>query len=197
MALLEKARVAWEATSEGLLRRYRTICYATSYGCSHRTPVSHYYFTVCVNTDEVLALKFVAPLYVAVIACEPVESAEVLNVATPDPVGVPLPRVELPSLNVTVPVGVPAPAPLALTVAVKVTDLPGLEGLAEEVTIVVVGDWWTVCVSTADVLAAKLVFPPRGQDSLGRSKLFRRNPSSLFDESNRPRPRLVRSHRFR
>ena len=90
---MAKARVAWEATSEGLLRRYRTICYATSYGCSHGTPVSHYYFTVCVNTDEVLALKFVAPLYVAVIACEPVESAEVLNVATPDPVGVPLPRV--------------------------------------------------------------------------------------------------------
>ena len=42
------------------------------------------------------------------------------EVATP-PLKVPVPRVVLPSLNVTVPVGVPAPGEAAVTVAVKVT----------------------------------------------------------------------------
>lgn len=43
-----------------------------------------------------------------------------------------------PSLNVTVPAGVPRPGELATTVAVSVTDWPKTEGLAEEVTVVVV-----------------------------------------------------------
>jgi hypothetical protein len=52
--------------------------------------------------------------------------------------GVPVPRVVLPSLKVTVPVGVPAPGEGTLTVAVKVTDWPQTEGLADETTAVVV-----------------------------------------------------------
>jgi hypothetical protein len=41
-------------------------------------------------------------------------------------------------LNVTVPVGVPLPGATALTVAVNMTDWPTVEGLADEVTVVVV-----------------------------------------------------------
>ena len=55
----------------------------------------------------------------------------------------PVPSVLLPSLKVTVPVGVPEPGVLAVTVAVKVTDWPDLEGLSEETTIVVVSALFT------------------------------------------------------
>ena len=59
---------------------------------------------------------------------------DVLNVATPEPFSVPVPRVVEPSRNVTVPVGVPEPGALAVTVAVNVTDWPNTEGLAEDTT---------------------------------------------------------------
>ena len=49
----------------------------------------------------------------------------------------PVPKVVEPSLNVTVPVGVPAPGDTADTWAVKVTDWPKTEGLADDVTDVV------------------------------------------------------------
>src|SRR5436305_1120518 len=52
---------------------------------------------------------------------------------------VPVPRMVEPSLKVTVPVGVPAPGLFAVTVAVNVTACPDSDGLAEEVTTVVVG----------------------------------------------------------
>ena len=39
--------------------------------------------------------------------------------------------------------GVPAPSATALTVAVKVTDWPNTDGLAEEETAVVVAAWFT------------------------------------------------------
>ena len=51
---------------------------------------------------------------------------------------VPVPMVVPLSLNVTVPVGVPAPGATGATVAVKVTDWPDLEGLVDEITLVVV-----------------------------------------------------------
>jgi hypothetical protein len=44
-----------------------------------------------------------------------------------------------PSKNFTWHVGVPLPGALAATVAVKVTAWPNAEGLAEELTVVVVG----------------------------------------------------------
>lgn len=68
---------------------------------------------------------------------------EVVKVAWPVPSKAEVPKVVVPSLNVTVPVGVP---PLEVTVAVKVTDWLKTEGLAEELTVVVVVNvFWTVC----------------------------------------------------
>ena len=72
-------------------------------------------------------------------------NALVANVATPLALSVPVPRVVEPSLKVTVPVGVPEPGAVALTVAVKVTDCPYVDGLVELVRAVVVAAWLTVC----------------------------------------------------
>ncbi len=58
--------------------------------------------------------------------------------------------------NCTVPVRVPAPGNTALTVAVNVTDWPNTDGLTDEATVVVVLAWFTVCVSTVEVLGVKL-----------------------------------------
>ena len=57
-----------------------------------------------------------------------------------------------PSKNVTVPVGVPE----AATVVVKVTLWPAVDGLFDEVIVVVVAGSgaFTVCVNADDVLAA-------------------------------------------
>ena len=63
------------------------------------------------------------------IECDPPASVEMLNVAFPLLI-VPVPSVVLPSLNVTVPV-----AANGVTVAVKVTELPYVEGFDEEVSV--------------------------------------------------------------
>src|SRR5216117_2583887 len=118
------------------------------------------YFTVCVSLEEVLPLKFASPPYDALIECEPTASVLVTNVAWPEPFRVPVPRVLEPSLKVTVPVGVPAPGLLAVTVAVKVTDCPDTDGLAEELTSVVVLAFFTVWVSVLEVLPLKVAPPP-------------------------------------
>src|SRR5712691_11100062 len=102
----------------------------------------------------------------AVIEWLPTDREEVAKVAAP-PLSVPVPRVVKPSLKVTVPLGVPAPGATGLTVAVKITDWPNTEGLAEEVTVVVVSALLTVNVplpvarSLVDVaaLTAKVVVP--------------------------------------
>ena len=47
-------------------------------------------------------------------------------------------RMVFPSWNVTIPVGVADPGGTVATVAVKVTDCPGLEGFCEDVNVVVV-----------------------------------------------------------
>ena len=57
------------------------------------------------------------------------------------------------------PVAVPAPGEVTLTVAVKVTDWPNTDGLAEEATVVVVETWFTVWVKFAEVLVLKLASP--------------------------------------
>src|SRR5205809_738285 len=67
-----------------------------------------------------------------------------------------VPSVAAPSLNVTVPVGTPAPE---LTVELKVTVWPTVEGFGEEVRLVLEFPAFTVCVRTADVLAANVAFP--------------------------------------
>jgi hypothetical protein len=67
-----------------------------------------------------------------VIGCEPTARVDIFNVAFP-PLRLPVP-IDVPlSLNVTVPV-----AALGLTVAVKVTALPYVEGLRLEERLVVV-----------------------------------------------------------
>ncbi len=94
------------------------------------------------------------------IECEPTASVLVTNVAWPEPSRVPVPRVLEPSLKVTVPVAVPAPGLFAVTVAVKVTACPDTEGLAEELTNVVVPAFLTVWVSGLEVLPLKVASPP-------------------------------------
>ena len=63
------------------------------------------------------------------IGCVPPPRLVVVRVACPEPFRVAVPRVAAPSLKTTVPVGVPAEL---VTVAVKVTDCPRLEGFREE-----------------------------------------------------------------
>ena len=94
------------------------------------------------------------------IECDATLRALVLKVAWPA-LSVPVPKVAAPSLKVTVPVGVPLPGAEALTVAVKVTDWPETEGLAEEATVVVVLAALMVWVRGAPVLSLplKLVSP--------------------------------------
>jgi hypothetical protein len=58
-----------------------------------------------------------------------------------------VPRVVLPSRNVTVPV-----AADGVTVAVKVTEEPYVDGFAEEVRVTVEVALSTVCVNVGDVL---------------------------------------------
>ncbi len=65
-----------------------------------------------------------------------------------------------PSLNVTVPVGTPA---AEVTVALRVTACPVVEGFGVEVRLVEVAaaaGAFTIWVTTAEVLAAKVALPP-------------------------------------
>ena len=68
---------------------------------------------------------------------------------------VPLPSTVAPSLNCTVPV-----AAFGETIAVKVTDWPLVDGLAEDDNVVVVDAELTVWLTAALVLAPKVAFPP-------------------------------------
>jgi hypothetical protein len=68
-------------------------------------------------------------------------------------------RVPAPSIKVTVPVGVPEPGDFTETVAVKVTDLPNLDGLYDDLTVEAVLAFATVCVRGPDVLLSKLELP--------------------------------------
>jgi hypothetical protein len=66
-----------------------------------------------------------------VIEWLPTESVDLDRVAMPATSVTGLPRFAAPSLNWTVPVDVPEPGAVAVTVAVKVTDWPNVEGLGE------------------------------------------------------------------
>jgi hypothetical protein len=115
--------------------------------------------TVWVIAAEELALKLLSPAYDTAIVCIPTARAEVVKVALP-PESAPAPMETPLSVNVTVPVAVPPPGLTALTVAVKVTDWPNTDGLADERTLVMLSDCVTVCVIAADALALKLLSPP-------------------------------------
>src|SRR5205809_919293 len=64
-----------------------------------------------------------------------------------------------PSRKLTAPVGVPAPGAVTVTVAVKVTDCPNTDGLAEDVRLVLVFALLTTCETAALVLVRKLPSP--------------------------------------
>ena len=93
------------------------------------------------------------PPYVAVIECEPAVKVVVLKVARPL-LSVPVPRVVLPSLKVTVPV-----AAEGATVAVNVTDVPAVDGFADEAS-ATEDACLTVWVNVDEVLLLSLVSPP-------------------------------------
>jgi hypothetical protein len=63
-----------------------------------------------------------------------------------------------PSWNVTVPVG--APVADDITVAVKVTAAPKIDGLFDEATEVELAALFTVCIRAGEVLPAKFASPP-------------------------------------
>src|SRR5438067_8227813 len=115
------------------------------------------WFTTCVSTALVLVVKFVSPLYTAVMLWLPTFKVDVAHVADAAASAcAPQPVIELaPSLKLIVPLGVPAPGAVAFTVAVNVTDWPNTDGFADELRLVDVLAWFTVCVSTALVLVVK------------------------------------------
>jgi hypothetical protein len=88
------------------------------------------------------------------IEFDPTTSVEMLKVAFPALI-VPVPSVVLPSMNVTVPVAV-----VGVTVAVNVTEVPNVDGFADEASVTVVFVLFTVWVSTEDVLPLWFVSPP-------------------------------------
>ena len=73
------------------------------------------------------------------MVCCPRPKVEIVNEAVPLLSGI-CARAFGPSLNVTMPVGVGGPP---ATVAVKVTVWPGVEGLGDEVSIVLEAKAWT------------------------------------------------------
>ena len=89
------------------------------------------------------------------IECEPRDNPEVLRLACPLEFRLRDPRLVVPSRKVTVPVGVPA---AAVTVAVKVTVCPLVDGLREDMSVVVVLAL-TFWVSDDDVLDWKFPSP--------------------------------------
>jgi len=72
--------------------------------------------------------------------CVATVNVEIERVATPEALVVVVPMVDGPSLNVTVSPEaiVPDPGELIVMVAVNVTDWPNIEGLANELSVVVV-----------------------------------------------------------
>lgn len=69
----------------------------------------------------------------------PMLKAGVLNTARPFASSGTVAKVVEPSRKVTEPLGVPGTPFVAVTVAVKVTSCPKLDGLDDEVTVVAVG----------------------------------------------------------
>src|SRR5258707_11903038 len=95
------------------------------------------------------------------MAWRPATEKRVVNVAVPLAPTATVPRITLPSLNVTVPVGVVAPGATAATVAVKVTAWPVTAGLTDDRRATVVAAGLTVTAVAAEALAAKPVVPKK------------------------------------
>jgi hypothetical protein len=88
------------------------------------------------------------------MVCGPIVSAAMVNDALP-PLTAAVPKGVTPSKNCTVPVGPEE----GLTVAVKVTCCPKVDGFSDDVSVVVVLAALTVCGTAADVLPVKLASP--------------------------------------
>ena len=115
--------------------------------------------TVCVMFVEVLPLKLPSPPYAALIVWPPKLNVAVASVACPDALTVTLVGEPPSSVNATVPVRVPAPGATGLTVAVKLTDWPNTDGLAEDASVVVVSASLTVWMRFVEVLPLKFPSP--------------------------------------
>ena len=89
------------------------------------------------------------------MVCDATLSDDVAKVATPEPLRATVPSTVAPSENVTLPAGVP---PAEVTVAVKVTDCPEVDGLSDDVSAVEV-EAVTFCASALELLAWKLPLP--------------------------------------
>lgn len=90
--------------------------------------------------------------------CEPTVNADVVQVACPELFRVAVQRVVDPSLKVTV---VPATAQVDDdTLAVNVTACPTVEGLMDDVTVVVQDGAWTVCATPVEALLHQLTPSP-------------------------------------
>src|ERR1700674_4484128 len=105
---------------------------------------------VCVSGAEILAVKLLSPLYVAVMLRTLGRSELVDNIAFPVLSTIRVPRLVVPSLKVIVPVGVPAPGGGTATVAVKVTLCPKTDGFGVLARVVVVVGWMTVTVTRSE-----------------------------------------------
>jgi hypothetical protein len=114
-------------------------------------------FTVCVMADDALLMKLLSPPYETVIVWLPAESVAAEIEAVPE-VRLAVPNVVAESRKVTVPVGVPVNC--GVTVAVKVTVWPKIDGFNELVTALELVALFTVCVIAAEVLLLKLLSPP-------------------------------------
>ena len=86
-------------------------------------------------------------------------SVVTVAVASPLVSGTAEPRLEPPSLNCTVPVGVPTPGAVAVTVAVRPTLWPYVEGLTDDPTATEVSAWLTTWVAGAETLGLKSASP--------------------------------------
>jgi hypothetical protein len=107
----------------------------------------------------VLGAKEESPEYAAVIEWLPEARVDVVKVALPGNTTVGVPRTVAPSEKVTVPVGYPTIGGGCEIVAVSVTDWPGADGLADEVTTTDVVFLMT-CERGADLLGWKDALPP-------------------------------------
>jgi len=85
---------------------------------------------------DVLGAKFKSPLYTASTDEVPRGNDEVIKLASP-PLNVPVPSTVVPFMKLTVSPSGGAPA-AELTVAVKVTASPEMDGFGEAVSVVVV-----------------------------------------------------------
>ena len=92
--------------------------------------------TTCFKAFDLLLANFGSPPYTAMIVSVPTFSVEVVKVVDPL-LSVPVPSTVLPSMKLTVSPSGGLPA-LEVTVAVKVTGWPEVEGFGEDVSVVVV-----------------------------------------------------------